>query len=90
MFANWVNIADKENWGAPTGLTSGTTVAVRESTSAPWSSPKSSRMSRSDTVADEVDGTNEVGGGGGTVDGGGVVEGGQMLINSEGSIRGSS
>ena len=68
MFAHWVNIVDKETWGAPTGSTGGTTVAVLESTSASWSLPKSSRMSGSDTVADELDGTDEVGGGGGVVD----------------------
>ena len=60
------------------GSTGDTTVAVRESISAPWSLPKRSRMSGSDTVADELDGTDEVVGGGGTVDGGGVVDGGRM------------
>ena len=46
-----------------TGSTGGTTAAVLEVTSTPWSPLKSSQMRESDTVADELDGLEEVAGG---------------------------
>ena len=46
-----------------TGSTGGTTASVLEVTSTPWSPPKSSWMRGSDTVADELDGLEEVAGG---------------------------
>ena len=46
-----------------TGSTGGTTAAVLEVTSIPWSPPKRSRINESDRVADELDGLGEVAGG---------------------------
>ena len=61
--------SEKVTWGSPAGLTGGIT-AVLESTSVPWSPLIRSQITRSDMVADELDGAYEVVGGGGTVHGG--------------------
>ena len=70
-------------WGSLAGLTGGITT-VLESASVPWSPLIRSWITRSDTVADELDGADEVVGGNGAVRGGEIW----MFMKSEGLMGG--